>query len=110
MIGTASQTRKMAESAIEHFIIYDTRDGSVQHRHTVVTYAGAEPLATKAGEKRALELAAQVSRLPKNAACIRLMDSEFDSLRKYKVDLKSQRLVELKPVERSKRMSTKRKK
>jgi len=76
-------------------VLYDAKDGEIQHVHTVITMTGADASTPAQVEKRAFELAKQ--RLGANAAKLKALHIDSSALeagRRFRVDVKRRALVD----------------
>ena len=76
-------------------VLYNPKDGRVIHNHMVVFFPGSKMVDEKEVERRALERAARHVKDTSKLKALHVSEKECSPSSRYRVDLKSLRLVEL---------------
>lgn len=76
-------------------VLYDPEDGRIHHHHMVATFPGAEKVEEKEIERRTLARAASFGTDTAKLKALHVSEKDCDPSRRYKVDTKTLKLVEL---------------
>ncbi len=91
----ASGQKAMIPEEVRICVLYDPGDGRIAHHHQVVTFAGAPRVDDKEVERRALARAASFKTDTSTLKALHLSDKDCDPSHRYKVDLKTLKLIKL---------------
>jgi hypothetical protein len=75
--------------------VYDRRDGRIVHVHEIVRWPGSPASSKQALVKRGLEIAAKMGHKVSKLRALRLDPMAFDRGKRYHIDPKSKRLIEI---------------
>lgn len=76
-------------------VLFDPADGRIHHHHMVATFPGAERVDEKEIERRTLARAASFRTDTSKLKALHVSERDCDPSRRYKVDTKKLKLVEL---------------
>jgi len=75
--------------------VYDRKDGRIIHVHEIVRWPGSPESSKQTLEGRGLEIAAKMGHKMSRLKALRLEPMAFDRGNRYRVDPKSERLLEI---------------
>jgi hypothetical protein len=83
-------------------VLYDPKDGRIAHHHAVATFPGGQRVDAKEVERRTLARAASFGTDTSKLKALHVSEKDCDPSHRYKVDIKTLKLVEL-PMPRATR-------
>ena len=89
-----SGLKKKGRARSHTCVIFNPEDGAIQHLHTVTTLGSGKRVRATEVEREALTLAREAGRKVDGARLLHLPDAELRPYVRYRVDLKTSRLVE----------------
>jgi hypothetical protein len=78
--------------------VYDRRDGRIVHVHEIVRWPGSPACSKHTLESRGLEIAAKMGHAVSKLKALRLEPIAFDRAKRYRIDPRSKRLIEIERV------------
>ena len=90
-------TRKEQIQSVKCCVLFNPKDGSIQHVHRVVTLVGAEETPDAVIERRTLQLAREMGLQATEAQLLHVDEKTIQTDRHYVVDVQKRVLVALRP-------------
>lgn len=91
-------THSSPERSVQRVVVFNRSDGSIQHIHDVVTVEGAASVTDAQVRERALALVAERGIETNGLDVIHVQPDEMKPGTRYRVDVRSQQLVEREPA------------
>jgi hypothetical protein len=76
-------------------VLYDPKDGRIAHHHAVATFPGSQRIDETEVERRTLARAASFGTDTSKLKALHVSEKDCDPSRRYKIDVKTLKLIEL---------------